>query len=332
MSYILAIYDKEPEYANQLTDYIKRKKKQLSQVRVFTNESCLKEYLENDRIHVLLLNESIPVESVIHDNIKNICLLSEGNLIRENPVYPVIYKFQSADLVMQELFSYFPFDFYRKHQINTSTSNVKIISVYSITRDIERMIFSYSLARQYAKEKKILYINLDPFQALPRQSMELEENGLSELIYYLKQNPTNLITKMNHMIQNNRGMDYIQGVTFGTDLYELTADDMKLWVQELKKITDYQMVIFNVGSYSHGILELLLSSNQLLYVTGDSEMEQAKFQNFKNQLLWAGLDETVNNIKTVTLTKEEEERYSNITTDDFYSEDVEGIAYGYEMI
>jgi hypothetical protein len=103
-------------------------------------------------------------------------------------------------------------------------------------------------------------------------------------------------------------------------------------VQELKKITDYQMVIFNVGSYSHGILELFLSSNQLLYVTGDSEMEQGKFQNFKNQLFWAGFDETVNNIKTVTLTKEEEERYSNITTDDFYSEEMEGFAYGYEII
>jgi hypothetical protein len=313
-------------------DYIKRKKKQLSQVRVFTNESCLKEYLVNDRIHVLLLNESIPVENVIHDNIKHICLLSEGNLIRENPVYPVIYKFQSADLVMQELFSYFPFDFYGKHQVIQSTSNVKVISVYSITRDIERMVFAYSLARQYAKGKKTLYINLDPFQALPRQNMQLEEKGLSELIYYLKQNPTNIIAKMNPIIQKDNSLDYIQGVTFGTDLYELTAEDIKLWVQELIKETEYQVVIFNVGCFFHAILELFLGSNQLLYVTGDSEMEQAKYQNFKNQLSWAGFDVTVSNMKTITLTKEEEERYRNITAEDLYSEEMEGFAYGYEII
>jgi hypothetical protein len=328
VSYILAIYDKETDYANQLMDFIKRKQKHISQVRVFTNENSLKEYLDHDRIDVLLLNESIPTETVQHDNIKNICVLSEGNYIRESTGYPVIYKFQSAELVMQEIFSYFPFNS-ENSPYNSTNSKLKIISVYSITRDTEKMAFSLSLAKQYAKQMKTLYINLDVFQALSEPGMGTEEKGLSEFIYYLKQNPPNLITKMNKIIQKDNNLDYIQGVTFGPDLYELTADDILQWLQEIKKSTEYEMIIFNVGCFFQAILELFRSSSQLIYLLGENNLEKAKYHNFKNQLLWAGFDEVIDRMKIISISEEEEERYQSITIEDLYSEVIEEFAYRY---
>ncbi len=320
MNCILAIYDYETDYANHLMDYIKRKQKLISQVRVFTNHDSLKDYLSHNHINILLLSESISVEEVLHENIKNICLLSEGNYIRENIGYPVIYKFQSAELVMQEIFSYFPMERPVGNSLAINEHKVKIISVFSISKDTEQMMLSLSLAQQYASVKKTLYINLDIFQALPEGLLQNIEKSLSEFIYYLKQNHPNLITKMNGIITKMDRLDYIQGVTFGPDLYELTTEDMTLWIKELRKCTEYEVIIFDVGSFFQATLELFRESSQLLLLLGESEWDQAKFRNFKDQLLWAGFDDILQKIKVISLTKEEQERYTGLTTKEIYNE------------
>jgi len=234
VSCILAIYDYETDYANHLMDYIKRKQKMIMQVRVFTNHNSLKDYLDHNQILILLLGESIPVEEVIHEKIKNICLLSEGNKDRENIGYPVIYKFQSAEQVMKEIFSYCPLEVQGGKSMVSPEHKIKIISIYSIARETEQVAISLSLAEQYSRNKKTLYINLDIFQALPELLGQNIEKNLSEFIYILKQNHPNLISKMNSIITKMDKLDYIQGVTFGPDLYELTSEDMGQWIKELK--------------------------------------------------------------------------------------------------
>lgn len=316
----MAIYDSETDYANHLMDFIKRKQKQITQVRVFTNQNSLRDYLDHNKINILLLGESIAVEEILHENIKNICLLSEGNYIRDNTVYPVIYKFQSAEQVMQEIFSYFPLETQASKSLSIINHKVKIVSVFSIARETEQIIISLALAQQYARTKKTLYINLDIFQSLPELLGQDIEKSLTEFIYYLKQNHPNLINKMNGIITKMDKLDYIQGVSYGPDLYELTMEDMGQWINELRNSAEYEVIIFDVGCFFQATLELFRESNQLLLLLGDNEWEQAKFHNFKEQLLWAGFDDVVSNLKVISLSKEEQQSYQGFTANDLYGE------------
>jgi len=320
VSCILAIYDYETDYANHLMDFIKRKQKMIMQVRVFTNHKSLNEYLDHNQIHILLLGESIPVEEVLHGKIKNICILSEGNKDQDNIGYPVIYKFQSAEQVMQEIFSYYPLEVQGGKSKASAEHRIKIISIYSIAREAEQVVISLSLAQQYSINKKTLYINLDIFQALPELLGQNIEKNLSEFIYFLKQNHPNLISKMNCIITKMDKLDYIQGVTFGPDLYELTLDDMGQWIKELKKSTDYEVIIFDVGCFFEATLELFRESDQVLLILGENDWEQAKYHNFKGQLLWAGYDDVLQKVKVISLSKEEQQWQQGLTVKDLYNE------------
>ena len=320
MSCILAIYDYETDYANHLMDYIKRKQKVLTQIRVFTNHNSLNEYLEHNQIHILLLGESISVEEILHVNIRNICMLSEGNNMRENIGYPVIYKFQSAELVMQELFSHYPLEVPVGNSYTSGEHKVKIITVFSIACESEQTVISLSLAQHYARHKKTLYINLDIFQVLPELLGRNIEKNLSEFIYFLKQNHPNLITKMNTIITKMDKLDYIQGVTFGPDLYELTTGDIAEWIKELRKSAQYEVIIFDVGCIFLATLELFRESSQLLLLLGENDWEQARYHNFKGQLLWAGFDDVLLKIKVISLSKEEKQRHQNFTAKDLMAE------------
>ena len=53
---------------------------------------------------------------------------------------------------------------------------------------------------------------------------------------------------MTEQIQVLNSFDYLCGVTFGLDLYDLTEKDLEVWMRELTT-SDYEVVIFNVGCF-----------------------------------------------------------------------------------
>jgi hypothetical protein len=329
LSYILGIFDPDTDYANQLMDYIKRKQKTITQVRIFTNARSLLEYLDHDKLNVLLLNEEVTMDEVLHQNIKNICILSEGNFAREQESCHVIYKFQSAQKVMEELFSYFPLEDTLMRAFLSDNGSLNIISVFSVGKENERQVFSYFLASEYAKTRKTLYINLDLFSAWTEISGSNFEKGLSEFIYYLKQSNPNLISKMNGIITKINNLDCIQGVSFGPDIYELVPDDIFYWLKTLKESSEYEVVVFDVGCFFQSTLELFRSSNELLLLIGDQRLEEEKYRNFRSQLQLAGYEDVLTQMTEVAISKDTENRLEYVTLNDLYSEKYRDIVMEY---
>lgn len=307
----LAIYDNEPTYANHLMEYIKRKHKRLGQVRVFTNIKSLQEYAEQNQIQVLLLHEDLKNLEVEYINIKNICLLSEGNPSSQKDSCPVIYKYQSAEVIIKELLSFFTMEGLGA-AVDVTNKQVKIICVYSPGMQDCRQKYALSLALGCTNQKRTLYISLDFYQALPELSGHNTENGLSEIIYYLKQNHSNLEQKLKEVRNKYQKLDYIPGVSFAPDLLELTVEDMDLWLKEMYRDGSYEVIIFDVGIMSQAVLELFQNSHEVLLLTEENTWEMALNNEFRRQLSWAGFDEIKDKIKPVLLTQEEVYQLRNI--------------------
>lgn len=306
LSCTLAIFDKEKEYAHHLMEYIKRKKKTVDQIRIFTNPGSIKEFLKHNEIEILLINESILLDDISHDKIKNICILSEGGSLREAGNYPVIYKFQSAEVIMNELFTYYPLLNKTGKRMNPE-HRAKLISVFSLEHESYRQLFSLSLAKEYSKYKQTIYINLNTFKSLAEVVTDNSIKGLSEFIYYLKQEHPNLMQKMNDIITKHEKLSLIQGLSFGPDLYEITPEDMKRWLHEMQTLTDYEVIIFDVDSFYQGSLELFQESTSLYIVSNEKTNENIKFHNFEEQILWAGFDDILNKTEIIKINRESEE-------------------------
>lgn len=305
MSCKLAIFDNEKEYANHLMGYIKRKKKIVDQLRIFTNPGSIKDFLMHNEIEVLLINETIPLDEVLHNNIKNICILSEGGSLRESGCYPVIYKFQSAEVIMNELFTFYPILSKTGNELINHEKRAKLISIFSLEHESYRQIFSLSLAKEYSKHKPTLYINLNAFKSIAEVVTDSSIKGLSEFIYYLKQNHPNLMQKMNGIITKHEKLNLIQGLSFGPDLYEITPEDMKRWLHEMQTITNYEVIIFDVDTFYQGSLELFHESTSL-YIISSETTDDNKLHNFEEQLLWAGFDDILNKTEIINIERDTE--------------------------
>lgn len=329
MSSILAVYDEDTEYANQLTEYLNRKRKAFMQVRVFTKPESLRDYYENNVIDVLLLGEGKWDDEMKNKNIRNICILSEGNGVREGMEYPVIYKFQSARDIWEEILSYYPFLEQSSDGPAVSGDKTNLISVMSIGLGAERSVFSLLLANRYSREKKTLYINLDVCQAQPDMLQWKRKEGLSDFIYYLKQKPSNLITKMQGLIQNTEYFDYIPGVVLGLDILELTAEDMAVWLGNLRRWGEYEAIVFEVGNIFEGAFRLLQDSSQVLMIAGEDSWGQAKYRDLKEQLSFAGYEEILEKSQSITISGEDRLRLQRISQDELFGEEGNGIAASY---
>lgn len=296
MSLVIGIFDKDVEYSSQLMAYVKRKHRNIRQVRIFTNKTILYDYLSDNKINVLLISEDKLEEGIDHDNIGDLCVLSEGNLVSEKDELRAIYKYQSAEQIIKELFTLFP-ELKINRQIHFS-KNTKVISIFSLKETYAKDTYSFSLANQYGKMKKTLLINFNLLHGSSEFTNGGFDKNLSGFLYYLKAQNSDVLTKMNEQVQRMANFSYLQGVTFGPDIYELTPKDLEFWMEELRKC-DYEVIIFNVGCFFQTTLKLFRQSQELLLVTKRDVWEKSLYNNFKDQLSWTGYDDVIEKINLV---------------------------------
>lgn len=317
MNNTLAVCDREAEYANHLMEYIKRKQKKQFQVCVFTNMESLKAYLKQSTVYILLIQEELAEEAYNCDNIKHICILSETDYSGSKDNVPIIYKYQSAEVVLKELFGFFPLNDTQPKLNNTSGRNAEIISVFSVGDDIVSQLFAYALAKQYSFLRRTLYINLNILPILPAISGYKTDKSLSEFIYFLKQNNPNMTAKMYEYITNHETLASMEGVTFGPDLYELLPEDIVHWLNIILQNTEYEVIVFDVGSYFQAGLEIFKNSTRLLLLLGQGYWEQWKADNFKEQLEWSGSEEIAEKLILVPVTDEIKINLQAVTAENF---------------
>lgn len=72
--------------------------------------------------------------------------------------------------------------------------------------------FALTLGQILAKEKAVLYLNLEEYAGFEELMGKGFSQNLSDLLYFVRQENGNLIYKMNGMIQTVNNLDYIPPV------------------------------------------------------------------------------------------------------------------------
>lgn len=281
--------------------YIKGKHKNL-RAYLFTNWVSLREYAKGHKIDLLLVNGEIALEKDILIPIRQICRLWDGIGKVEDGGYPVIFKYQSADVIVKEFLSVLTSD--EKEVPQRETGSIQFISIYATDHKKQQTMAAYLIACEYAKSHKVLYINLHGNSVLSKILSIKNENHLSQVIYYLKQKHPHLQLKLKELIQQTEGLSILYGISFEPDIYELTEEDIKLWMEELRLWKEYEIILFDVGNLTKAMAVLLLNSDEVVCLQREEEIERWELEAFCHQLSYAGYDGIRKRIRTITVQKE----------------------------
>jgi len=294
-------------YSNRFLDYISHYKNMFTRFMVFTCAGSVEDFVSNSRIDVLLVDGNM-VSGIQHlDNIQKIIILSGGDCI-EKTDYPVIFKYQSAEHILKEIFSQIADD-------NTiagitpvyASKQLEMMAVFSPSGGMGASTYARNLCSSMAENNSVLYINMELFDSFA----EFEKNpggrdgyirGMSEVVFFIKQRRNKFAYKLEALVkQHNSGYSYILPAGDYRDLYSITPDDMEYFTDVLIKETVYGRIVFDVGYISEAVLKLFGICDVLLLPEPSGIIQENKYNSFKRLLSHNGMEKITDNFRIIPM-------------------------------
>ena len=298
---IFAVCDLEPAYAYNFMEVMNRKQNTPFDVQAFTNTKALEEFCKSNHVAVLLISNRAMEASVKELHIGKVLILSEEEAIPEPVEYPSIYKYQSSENIIAEVMDYYTQSAIDMKLVGVASKSAKIIGIYSPIKRSLKTSFAITLGQVLAKDKNVLYINLEEYAGLASLLGGQFLSDLSELMYFIRQRASNIILKTNGIIQNIGNMDFIPPVSNPTDIRSITYEEWSWFLEELVEKTSYEVILIDFGEGIEGIFQLLEACNRIYMPVLKDTVSQAKLAQFDNILSSWGLVAISEKIKRLKL-------------------------------
>ncbi|MDD3339732.1 MAG: hypothetical protein PHS82_12855 [Lachnospiraceae bacterium] len=284
---IFALCDLEVAYAYNFMEYLNQKKNIPFEVHAFTSVEQLEIYTRDHPVEILLISDKAMCEQVKDMNIQKLIILSEGVHDPRLDQYPSVYKYQSSDAVIREVMACYGAETTERPASVLLKKETKIVAVYSPIGRCLKTSFALTMGQLLAKERATLYLNLEEYAGFEDLFHTTYERNLSDILYYIRQENTNLIHKLNSMVQTVNNLDYLPPVLSPEDIRSTTYDEWTLLLDTLRHCSNYETIIIDMGDGVDGLYNLLEQCDAVYMPVKNDVMSTAKIRQFENLLrMW----------------------------------------------
>ena len=274
----IVIADSDEAYVDGLIKYLADKNSHKFQTSYFTNQNYLEAYLlKTDKlVDILLVSPELYNDSLPLQRINTVILLSTGRLNEGYEEYSVINKYQTGDKLVSNIINIFTERNPDEVHIQNYDKRTKVIGVYSTEGGSGKTTVSIGAASQCViRGLSAFYLNLEEIQSTPMFFDCKSDQNLSHIFYYLKEKSRNLNIKIEAVRMEDRdsGIHYFAPPDSAREFEEISPEEIKLLIQQLKQMNYYDVVYIDMsssfGEKNIAILEecdeiLLLQTQQMI--------------------------------------------------------------------
>lgn len=264
MKQVLAILDGEEAYVSRLLRYWNSREGIGIAAAAFTSEESLRHYMEHQEVGLLLCEAGL-YHSMEHPPDCKTVLLSGKGCVRESDGLPVIFKFQSAQEIIEEILGYC-----QELQVGLPRAALGYgFTVYTVCSPVGGSGVSslaFAIAKKKSKYGRVLFVALDPFYQpeVPGSSSE----ALARAIYYIKQKSAGLREKLNRAIIKTERVDCLYGVSHWADISECTGKEMAGLLQEAAEGGRYDFIVVDAGEFTDAAAGSMGISEKVIMISG----------------------------------------------------------------
>ena len=280
---IFAVCDLEVDYAFNFMDYLNQKKNLPFEIQAFTTAESLLAYGKENHIELLLISDKAMRKEVRDLGIGKIIILSEGVHPPELDQYSSVYKYQSSSDVIREVMACYG----EEKSLDPVTfpvlkKTMEIIGVFSPLGRCLKTSFALALGQILAKERAVLYLNLEEYSGFEEMLGKGFAQNLSDLLYYVRQDNQNLLYKMNSMIQTINNLDYVPPVQMPADIRTTAWQDWERLLQMIMLDSSYEMIVLDIGCGIDENFQLLDMCKKIYMPVLSDAVSQCKIAQFEN--------------------------------------------------
>ncbi len=271
MEKLVVIIDKMPEYGERLAKYLNAGRNFPYRAVVFSAAEELESYIKNDGVHAVLVSkdeEPEVIKMLAGTNVKLFCLCET----KEEQGAASLYRYNSAKELELRLVA-----------VKTA-KKIPVIGYLSPIGGSEAEFLSVRIAGELGRRGKVLYVSLFPFGVNGRSSSD----GLSEVLYFLRQTGDSRQDRVQGVLQRGEYMDMIGPVRWYTDLRHMTKEDIRNLLQGELWDREYRAFFVAVGMFDCVGQDILNCCDGVLMPVWETAHGQAVQEEFRRQMKESG--------------------------------------------
>lgn len=282
---VFAVCDTEMEYAYNFMEYLNQKKNIPFEVHAFTSPEVLADFARNNEIEILLISDKAMREEIRTLPIHQIVILSEGVHSPTLDQYPAVYKYQSSDAVIREVMACYGAKSGDAPMLTLiPKKEMRVIGIYSPVGRTQKTSFALTLGQILSRDRAVLYLNMESHSGF-EQLLECKyDKGLSDILYYARQENKNIIYKMRSMIQSMQNLDYLPPAASPMDIQTASYEEWIWLFEEIEKNSNYEVLILDIGDGVAQLYQILDHCSELYIPVRSDVVSMAKVTQFESLL------------------------------------------------
>ncbi len=245
------------------------------------------DFARNNEIEILLISDKAMKEEIRNLPVRQIIILSEGVHSPGLDQYPTVYKYQSSDKVIREVMACYGVE----HEVSMAQNGVikemRVIGIYSPIGRTQKTSFALALGQILGRDHAALYLNLESYSGF-EQLMETHfEQGLSDVLYYARQENTGIVYKIAGMVQTIQNLDFLPPALFPMDIQTTKYEEWIRLFRQLEQNSNYEVLILDLGDGVADLYQILDYCTEIYVPIRQDIISAAKLEQFESALqMW----------------------------------------------
>ena len=278
----LALCDPEEEYAQLMTDYLKKQKNLPWELRTYTNVQELLES-ELETVALFVVAESAYVEEFQQFAPARLVVLNESGLMRwENIIY--VDKYQKAENVLRVLLeAYMEIADNPLPRLQKNCKTVFIGNYSPVHRSMQTSM-ALTLSQLLAKEHPTLYLNFEHYAGIAELIPDMQTHDMADLLYFLNTEKERFRLRFQSMLKHIGSLDYIPPMKSGQNLLTVTPTEWLGLFEKIEELGEYEYVVLDLSESMQGLFQILRLCRKVFTVTREDRIAQSKLLQYEQLL------------------------------------------------
>lgn len=282
-----------------MLNYLKSSKILPYEIMIFTELDPLSEFLADNESEVIMVNNEELAQYMGNTSKNKVVYLSEEQVEKKEGNYKTIFKYQACGILVRELVGYCMGNTEVINGGKHIEGNTKILGIYSPVARSYKTTLALAISQVLGKDSRVLYINLEEYSGLRKNLLAGDGDGLSEIMYWFRQNQSNLRNKISDVTKKIGSFYYIPPVECPDDVIEVITQEWICLMEFIASKCDYDYIVVDIGNAIRKPWEFFGLTNKIYLPLIDDEIGREKINEFMCSMQDMGRGKMLENIVTL---------------------------------
>ena len=295
----MVLCDPEEEYAQLMTEFLKKHKELPWKIRTYTSVDDLL-HTEKAAVGLLVVSETAYSEELQSIQTPRIIVLNESGVVRwENVCY--VDKYQQADEVVREILQlYIEVADKCPPRLRRKTDTV-FLGNYSPVHRCMQTSFALTMSQLLAREHSVLYLNFEHYAGIAELLPDMQTLDMADLLYFLNAEKDKFLLRMQTICRHVGNLDYIPPMKSGQNLLTITAAEWMKLLQKIEELGGYEYVILDLSESMQGLFDILRMCKRIFTLTREDRIAKSKLLQYEQLLSLCEYGDVLDKTKRLNL-------------------------------